>query len=188
MQIQIAEETLVMLPERALFWPRTRTLFIADPHLPRGDLGQLTRAVVQSGAEKLIILGDLLHATPTPAVIDTVKDWRQRHESLAVYLLRGERDRALGDLLAAWHMTGLDGPTNGPYFVLNHDPITPKVGFALTGALHPVTEVAGQQVPCFWLGARRAVLPAFADGSGTAVQAEPGDRLFAITAGGLVGV
>ena len=75
----LAGEEVVMLPERALYWPRARTLFLADLHwgkaatfrashvpVPIGttasDLARLSRALTRTGASHLVILGDLLHA------------------------------------------------------------------------------------------------------------------------------
>src|SRR6478752_4291038 len=68
-------EQVTLHAERALFWPRGRTLFVADVHLgkaaafraggvplPRGatasDLARLTRLVTTTGATRVVILGD----------------------------------------------------------------------------------------------------------------------------------
>jgi ATP-dependent Lhr-like helicase len=78
-QIELHGEQLHLLPERVLYWPRRETLLLADPHfgkaaafrtagipIPGGttadNLTQLTRAIEQTGAQRIICLGDLLHA------------------------------------------------------------------------------------------------------------------------------
>ncbi|MEZ4681209.1 MAG: metallophosphoesterase [Caldilineaceae bacterium] len=114
--LEVANETLHLLPERALYWPRTQTLFIADPHfgkdatfrahaipLPQGttrtELDRLSQAIERTGAQKLIILGDLLHAAKgrEPALLDTVTAWRAEQATLSIYLVRGNHDRHAGD-------------------------------------------------------------------------------------------
>lgn len=202
----IANETLHLLPERALYWPRTKTLFIADPHfgkdatfrahaipLPEGttatELERLTQALDRTGAQQLIILGDLLHAAKgrEPAVLDRVSQWRSRHANLTIHLVRGNHDRHAGDPPAAWDMRLVDGPTPGPYWVLNHEPLEPEQGYALVGHLHPAVQLTGKgrqalKLPCFWFGAKCGVLPAFSEfvDHGT-VRPRQGEQVFVVT-------
>lgn len=204
--LEIANETLHLLPERALYWPRTQTLFIADPHfgkdatfrahaipLPEGttatELERLTQALDRTGAQQLIILGDLLHAAKgrAPAVLDAVSAWRSRHAGLAIYLVRGNHDRHAGDPPADWHMELVDGPTPGPNWVLNHEPLEPETGYALVGHLHPAVQLTGKgrqalKLPCFWFGAKCGVLPAFSEfvDHGT-VRPRQGEQVFVVT-------
>lgn len=204
--IQIANETLHLLPERALYWPRTGTLFIADPHfgktatfrahaipLPTGttnaELDRLSQAINRTGAQKLIILGDLLHAAKgrEPAMLDTVTAWREAHADLAIHLVRGNHDRHAGDPPAAWRMVLVDGPTPGPYWVLNHEPHEPEHGYALTGHCHPAVQLTGKgrqslKLPCFWFGAKCGVLPAFSAfvDHGT-IHPQQGELVFVVT-------
>lgn len=204
--LEIANETLHLLPERALYWPRTGTLFIADPHfgkdatfrahaipLPQGatnaELDRLTQAIERTGAQKLIILGDLLHAAKgrEPAVLHAVAAWRTQQSNLAIYLVRGNHDRHAGDPPIEWHMEIVDGPTPGPHWVLNHEPLTPEEGYALVGHLHPAVQLTGKgrqslKLPCFWFGAKCGVLPAFSAfvDHGT-IRPRQGDQVFVIT-------
>ena len=204
--LEIANETLHLLPERALYWPRTDTLFIADPHLgkaatfrahaiplPEGttnaELTRLTQALTRTGAQKLIILGDLLHAAKgrEPAVLDAVSAWREQHAALSLYLVRGNHDRHAGDPPAEWRMELVDGPTPGPHWVLNHEPLEPEQGYALVGHLHPAVQLTGKgrqslKLPCFCFGAKCGVLPAFSAfvDHGT-IRPREGDQVFVVT-------
>ena len=82
-EIHFAGERLVLLPERALFWPRTATLVAADFHWGKGatfraagipipvgatsdDLSRLDEALHRTAADRLIVLGDLFHGTMPP--------------------------------------------------------------------------------------------------------------------------
>lgn len=204
--LEIANETLHLLPERALYWPRTGTLLIADPHfgkdatfrahaipLPQGttqaELDRLTQAIERTGAQKLIILGDLLHAAKgrEEAVFDAVTNWRSRHADLSIYLVRGNHDRHAGDPPVAWQMELVDGPTPGPHWVLNHEPLTPETGYALVGHLHPAVQLTGKghqslKLPCFWFGPACGVLPAFSAfvDHGT-IRPRQGDQVYVVT-------
>src|SRR4051812_22917577 len=96
--LDLAGEQVALLPERAIFWPRQSTLFIADTHwgkdatfrangmaVPGGileaDLERLTAVLTQTAAQRLIILGDLLHAKKGRAVsaFAAVAAWREQH-------------------------------------------------------------------------------------------------------------
>src|SRR5688572_8544209 len=72
-------EPVTLLSERAVWWPGARTLIVSDLHLgkehafavlgvaiPDGvleeSLGRLGRCAEQWGAERIIVVGDLLHA------------------------------------------------------------------------------------------------------------------------------
>src|SRR5690606_30890641 len=96
------------LPERALFFPAENTLIVADLHwgkaatfrtnyvpVPTGttasDLARLSAAVVSTGAERVVILGDLLHARKgrQEGTFDTIQKWRKQNASLEVILVRG---------------------------------------------------------------------------------------------------
>ncbi len=77
--IEVAGERVILLAHRAAFWVAARTLLVADLHLdkceamrvsgmpvPRGvveeQVGRLDEAVRVTGARRVLILGDLLHA------------------------------------------------------------------------------------------------------------------------------
>lgn len=203
---KIQDETLHLLPERAIYWPRTETLFIADPHfgktatfrahaipLPEGDmaadLGRLTQALQRTAAKQLIILGDLLHAARgrDETVLNTFTTWRAQQADLRIFLVRGNHDRNAGDPPEDWGIQVVNGPTPGPYFVLSHEPLTPVTGYALAGHIHPAVQLTGKgrqslKLPCFWFSPHCGVLPAFADFTGGAlIKPQAGDRIFVVT-------
>jgi DNA ligase-associated metallophosphoesterase len=125
----LAGEDVWLLPERALFWKRAATLIIADPHVgkpgafraaaiaaPEGttiaDLERLSTAIRRCGAQRLIVLGDLLHARSgrTAATMSAVEEWRTRHRSLDIVLVRGNHDMRAGDPPHSWRVTCVDEP------------------------------------------------------------------------------
>lgn len=210
---RIAGEAVELLAERALHWPRERTLFVADVHLgkaaafraggvplPRGstadDLSRLAALLTRTGATRLVVLGDLLHAAAgRVAALDTAfRRWRDAHPSLAITLVRGNHDARAGDPPPAWAIDVVTAPHPLAPFVLCHEPRSPRTGHALCGHVHPGVRISGNayesvRLPCFVLGQRRTLLPAFGrltglamigGGGSESLVAIAGERLFAL--------
>jgi uncharacterized protein len=198
-------ERVDLLATRALHWPRERTVFVADVHLgkaaafraggvplPRGgtaaDLARLTAIVRQTGAQRLVVLGDFLHAAAgrVNALDCAYREWRAQHAGLGVVLVRGNHDDRAGDPPPDWGVTVVAEPHPLAPFLACHLPVAPRSGYALCGHVHPGVTVRGTadqaaRLPCFVLGQRRAILPAFGAFTGLA-RAVPlaGDRFVAI--------
>lgn len=72
------------------------------------------------------------------------------------------------------------------WFPLCHQPASPRTGYALCGHVHPGVRISGGaresvRLPCYVLGPRRALLPAFGRLTGLAlVTPQPGETLVAI--------
>lgn len=198
-------EPVTLLADRALYWPRDRTLFVADVHLgkaaafraagvplPRGstaaDLARLTRLLERTGASRIVVLGDFLHAKAgrVPALAETFARWRRHHAAIEVMLVRGNHDARAGDPPGAWNVACVDEPYALPPFLACHRITHPPAGYALCGHVHPGVRMhgAGEQsarLPCFVLGSRRAILPAFGRFTGLAdVLPTPHERIVVI--------
>jgi uncharacterized protein len=201
----LAGEHVVLLADRALHWPREATLFVADVHLgkgaafraggvavPRGttaaDLARLSRLLEATGARRLVVLGDFLHAAAgRVAALDAAfLRWRDAYADVAITMVRGNHDAQAGDPSPAWRVDAVPDPHPLSPFVLCHEPATPRTGFALCGHVHPGVRVSGPafdsvRLPCFVLGRRHALLPAFGRLTGLAlVNADPGETCVAI--------
>jgi DNA ligase-associated metallophosphoesterase len=198
-------EVVELHAARALYWPRGRTLFVADVHLgkgaafraggipvPRGttatDLARLATLVARTHAGTLCVLGDFLHAASgrVPALDSAFRAWRNAHAGLSVRIVRGNHDARAGDPPPAWAVDVVDEPHALPPFLACHVPQVPRTGYALCGHVHPGVPLAGRgresvRLPCFVLGGRRALLPAFGGLTGLAiVAASPEDTIVAI--------
>lgn len=200
-----AGERLVLMPERAAFWPAASTLLVADAHLgkaaafrsaglavPGGTtaeaLGRLTRLLSRTGAGRLLFLGDLFHAREgdTPANRSALRDWRAEHGNVDVVLVRGNHDRRAGDPHPSIGIDCVDPPLLAGPFALRHHPDPTPGAYTLAGHVHPAVRLAGRarqrrRLPCFWFGERVAVLPSFGDFTGAAdVSPAPCDRVYVI--------
>jgi DNA ligase-associated metallophosphoesterase len=205
-EVRLAGETVELLPERALFWPRTGTLVAADFHWGKGaafraagipvpvgstsdDLSRLDAALLRTCARRLVVLGDLFHARAGRIATQTLAElrrWRALRSELEIMLVRGNHDRHAGDPPDDLRINCVNAPAYVPPFVLRHEPADSPEGYTLAGHLHPGIVLAGpglqrERLPCFWLTPRTAVLPAFGGFTGLApVRPGPDDHIFVI--------
>ena len=203
--VEVAGERLVLLGERAVFWPRGGMLFVADLHFGKaaafrtagvpvphgttgGTLARLDAALARTGAARIAFLGDLLHSREgrAPRTLAALEEWRGRHAGIAMLLVRGNHDARAGDPPVSLAIDCVDEPHQAGPFVLAHHPAPSVDGYVLSGHLHPGVRLVGAgreraRVPCFWLGDRVGVLPAFGEftGMGDVVPA-PGDRVWVV--------
>lgn len=185
-----AGERFLLHHQRALYWPAQQTLFVADVHagkeqtfarhgiaIPAGisesTLQRLFRLAADSAAQRLIVLGDFMHAIPGIS-----ENWLQQlsalldaHTQLSFEVVAGNHDRYKGRTLTdprvLWHASSLllEG------LALHHEPCEDKRGFVLSGHLHPAYRFGsarrgGIRAPVFWFRKHCAVLPAFGEFTG----------------------
>jgi uncharacterized protein len=211
LSIEIAGEALALLPERMMWWPRTSTLLVADPHwgkaaafrvggvpVPRGTttsgIARLDAALARTDAERLVFLGDFLHAREgrSEETLRVLAAWRARTQALDLVLVRGNHDRGAGDPPADLRAHCVDAPLVEAPFVFTHHPRESSDGYVLSGHLHPAIRLVGpgaqrERLPCFWIRPTLAVLPAFGDFTGVAdVEPSPQDRIFVLADGRVV--
>jgi uncharacterized protein len=182
----IATEPVQLFADRALFWPREKSLLIADLHLGKGDtfrsagiplpsggtrhdLERITRLLARTQATRLIVLGDMLHSDATERSWRQEWEWwRDRHHDLRVDVVAGNHDRALQQAMLDVHIH----PTKlalAP-FVLRHAP-TLNSAHVVCGHIHPVVRMPNvlRRWPTFVLSAQQTILPAFSAFTGGAL-------------------
>lgn len=212
-EVAVAGERLLLFPARAAFWPRRSTLLVADPHwgkaatfraaglaVPQAgtaaDLARLDTLLAETGAARLVVLGDLFHARRGKAadVLAAVAGWRARHAALAVVVVRGNHDRHAGDPPAEWGFACAAEPVVDPPFAFRHFPEPTPGLYTLAGHVHPAVALRGKgrqrlTLPCFAFGEHVGILPAFGGFTGTAtVVPEPGGRVYAVAGGEVIEV
>ena len=202
MAVRVAGETLLLLPEKALYWPAEKMLIVADIHfgkaaafralgvpVPRGttteNLLGLDALVDAHGAEHIVFLGDFLHARAAhaSATQQAMLAWRERRSSLRLTLVRGNHDRHAGDPAAQLGIELVDEPHEAGPFAFCHHPDIDTPGYALAGHIHPVYVLATRfdalRLPCFVVGSERMILPSFGSFTGGhAIRPEPGDTVY----------
>jgi DNA ligase-associated metallophosphoesterase len=204
-RITIRGEELSLLPERAAVWHREKALLVADPHwgkaatfraegipVPSGTtreaIERLTSIILRMQAERVIFLGDLLHAKAgrSESMFAALREWRGALLNVDVVLVRGNHDRRAGDPPPELSIRCVDAPFAAPPFLLAHHPKPDDGGYVIAGHVHPAIHLSGParqsaRLPCFLFSERLAILPAFGDFTGVAeIDASADDRVFAI--------
>lgn len=206
--VTLAGEPVLLLPQKALVWPRARMLVVADIHfgkaasfralgvpVPRGTTGEnlagLDALLAAHDIGHILFLGDFLHAKAAhaSATLQAMLAWRERHPALTLTLVRGNHDKHAGDPSRLLRIDLVDEPHRIGPFAFCHHPDLPAGqadgGYVLAGHVHPVYRLAGRhdalRLPCFVIGERHAILPSFgAFTGGHPVEPAPGERFFLV--------
>lgn len=202
LEAEAGGERLWLLPERAAFWPRERTLLVADAHIgkdaafrdaglavPRGpttdDLARLALLIERYDVARLAFLGDLVHdRRARDAAGPAFLQWRMHFTGLDVLLVRGNHDRRAGDPVPEWKVRCVNEPHAIGALALCHSPQAIKGAYAIAGHVHPAARLNGRgrdalRLPCFFFTASYAIMPAFGSFTGMMdVEPSPHDRLY----------
>lgn len=205
LSFEFHQQTLLLLPEKALYWVEEKTLVIADIHLGKvghfrkagigipkqmeqDDLALISDLIYEYKPLKIIFLGDLFHSDMNNDW-DWLVMWRSMFREIDMILVLGNHDilnkKFYNDLDFTLHNTLLMGP-----FIFSHEPLKAEEltndAYVICGHIHPgVTLKGGARqlltLPCFHFGARQAIIPAFGKFTGKfCVKNIKGDRVFAI--------
>jgi len=204
----IEGQTLLLHPQRAVIWLERRTLIVADTHfgksaifrrhgipVPAGsdeyDRARLKKLLDDTGAQRLIVLGDFLHA-PIGIDSDDARDLVAFAESLPdteIRVVAGNHDRGV---IARWRppVQWQESDLLEAPFRFTHDAGNfaggDARGFTLSGHIHPVVRLTGARklaprVPIFWQRPGGLVLPSFGIFTGGyVVSPGSGDRVYAV--------
>jgi len=193
LKIRCQDQILLLHPKGAIFWPKEKIVFAADIHvgkehrfgragipIPGGiseaTLVSLFTLAADSGANRMIILGDFMHSAPLAGEswLVALSNQLSAHSQLAVEIVAGNHDKlsgqALVDSRVIWHKK----PLSITPFVLKHEPDPDPNGFVLAGHLHPAWRLkqsrrSSLKAPAFWFTDSYAVLPAFGHFTGGVV-------------------
>jgi len=201
-EIELAGETILLLPQKAVYWPRHKMLVIADIHfgkaasfraqgipVPRGTTSQnlagLDALMALYAVERIVFLGDFLHARAAhaAATLAAMQTWRQRYPALELVLVRGNHDRHAGDPAASLGIEMVDEPYTVDAYSFCHHPDVAAPGYVMAGHVHPVFVLSSRldslRLPCFLAGPTRMILPSYgAFTGGYAIVPVAGEKVF----------
>ena len=209
LHIRLAGADVALHPTGGACLIEHQTLLVADAHfgkavsfrrqgvpVPQGTttetLTQLTRLVADSGARRVVFLGDFLHSARShaAATLAALSRWRADHAALQLTLVRGNHDDRAGDPPVALGMEVMDEPLPLGPFALCHHPQPVDGAYVLAGHWHPCITLGGRandrvRLPCFWFGDEVqhpvGVLPAFGSFTGMhPVALRDTDRVYVV--------
>ena len=207
-QIDFAGERLTLLPERAVWWPASQTLFIADLHLgkaatyrslgqpvPGGstqeNLARLDRLMASLAPQRMVFLGDFLHGARgrSNELFTAVEQWCAKWPGLVRTLVRGNHDKRAGDPPGSLGFELVDEPHLLGRLAACHHPQRHVTHAVLAGHLHPTIKLHGPgrdsfRMPCFVReGDALLILPAFGEFTGGwPVERHPDRRFYGVGA------
>ncbi len=211
MNIRLAGADITLHPSGGAYLLHDQTLLVADAHfgkavsfrrqgmpVPQGTttetLTQLTRLVADTGARRIVFLGDFLHSARShaAATLAALSRWRTDHTALQLTLVRGNHDDRAGDPPASLGIEVVDEPLPLGPFALCHHPQPVAGAYVLAGHWHPCITLGGRandrvRLPCFWFGDELqhpvGVLPAFGSFTGMhPVVLRDSDSVYAVAA------
>ena len=183
--VHLAGTELWLLAEKAIYWPERRLLLIADAHfgkaaayrklgqpVPHGTTASNLRAIdallARYDCTHLVFLGDFLHApgSHSAGTLAALAAWRREVANLEITLIRGNHDLRAGDPPAELNFRVVSEPLVMGPFALQHEPDSHAQLHVLAGHVHPVFRLHGRgrqslRLPCFQLGQKVSLLPAF---------------------------
>lgn len=188
LEVQVQNESLLFLPQKAIYWISEKTLVLSDIHLGKTehfrkngiavpmesqvqDVTRLSELVSSTGAQRVIIAGDMFHSQENNAV-ESFSHWRELHPSLELHLVLGNHDIIGAD---KYYQIGLIVHEStfdlGP-FLISHDEIENPEKFYMHGHIHPSIRLERKgrnkslRLPCFCQDNCRLILPSFGSFTG----------------------
>ena len=203
-QIEIQNQVLQLLPEKALLWKEKSILMVSDLHLgksahfrkssyavPEGlyqnDLERLHQIIVDHKVQRVLILGDLFHSVYNP-VWEAFGDFIKNHDEQSFELIVGNHDILSNHQYEKFNIILYKQVLKLEPFVLVHDAadIVDHDNYHFTGHIHPGIRLRGKarqslRLPCFYFKEKYAVLPAFGSFTGCAtIKPGKNDKVFGV--------
>lgn len=212
LEVNIKEEKLLLLPEKAIFWEKKEILLIADLHIGKThhfranglavpikteevNWKNLNTLIDYVSPKRILILGDLFHSAFNKEV-SNLKSFCLKYPMIDFELVIGNHDiLGLGtyeDINLTVHPNTL---TIKP-FLFSHEPITSSTSklYNLSGHIHPSVMLKGKgrskhRLPCFYFSENYGLLPAFGAFTGTAdIKPSKSDQVYLIAEGEIIAI
>lgn len=201
----------MLLPYKAIYIERYKTLIAADIHLgkvghfrnagiaiPGGlaeaDLINLDLIIKQYEVAEILILGDLFHSGVNYD-LRLFDSWRDVHHAVDISLVKGNHD-----ILSDEIYSNFDIKLHRKYFLWNrflltHKPMDEDIQLAgcdyiFSGHVHPGVRLEGKgrqsiSLPCYYFNDKQCILPAFGEFTGKHIVRPNGkDRVYVIAKSG----
>ncbi|CAH0999156.1 hypothetical protein LEM8419_00453 [Neolewinella maritima] len=204
--VTIAGEQLLLHPDRAVYWPARRVLFVADLHLGKGahfrragiavpqlvsdvNFARLGGLIEEFQPARVLLLGDLFHSDYNH-VWGAFCAFTASFTDLTFELVPGNHDILPPTCYEEASLVMHEEIIRLGPFSLSHHPLREEQRLSgqynLCGHIHPCVRLVdrtggGMKLPCFFFGQQEGILPAFGEFTGCAeVKARYGDQVFVL--------
>ncbi len=156
------------------------------------DLDKITELITQLDPLKLVFLGDLFHSDYNTEW-DMFSIWCNQHSHLELILIEGNHDLLPAELYKSVKMDVVERWVQGN-ICFTHQPEDDKNLYNVCGHIHPGIRLLGKarqavKIPCFLIGKKRMILPAFGSLTGLfLMRPEPDETIIGIADQSLIRV
>ena len=192
LKLALRGEQLLLLPEKAIYWPTREMILIADLHLgkvghfrksgipipqkaERSTIDRLESIIFHYVPEKVVFLGDLFHSEYNADWLG-LNNLMERYPDTSYFLVEGNHDILKDYNYQESRLQLIREQVEVGPFVLSHEPIEEVIEgkYNLCGHLHPAVRLEGSarqymRLSCFYFGDNTGILPAFGSFTGCAV-------------------
>jgi DNA ligase-associated metallophosphoesterase len=203
MNVEVCGEVFELLPHKAIYWPKMKSLFIADLHIGKinhfrrsgialpsrandRNIEMLVDVLESTKPDRVIMLGDLFHSHYN-------QEWEVfgevvRHFGrMSFELVLGNHD-IMSNLQYERKGIRLHDKLSIDNFVFTHHPMEEMDSeqYNIAGHIHPGVSLRGRgrqalTLPCFYFGQNQGLLPAFGVFTGLArIRPVKDDKVFVI--------
>lgn len=199
------DQSLFLMPEKALYWKEKNILLVADLHLGKAahfrrsgiqipesvhisDYFRMNRLIDRLQPTEIIFLGDVFHSDHNQAW-DHFMEWIEKHAGISFKLVMGNHDILPEQQYYSGNLAIIKGTLQYPPFLFVHDlshSIEKDDLFAIAGHIHPGVRLKGKAkqsllLPCFYFAQKHAIIPAFGNFTGMAqIKPRENDHVFVI--------
>lgn len=213
MKIIVKGEELILLKEKAIYFPQQQLLAISDLHLGKSahfrksglqvpeklaqnDLKRLQMLVDCYSPKILLVNGDMFHHHEHNSDIDNFITWRNRYPTLKLLLVKGNHDQLRVQQYAELNIEVSEPSYATSNFCFIHDAMMCKTEnrYPISGHVHPGISMVNKakqrlRFPCFYFGPQYAIMPAFSEFTGLyMVRPKANEEVYAITPAGVLKV
>ncbi len=204
MEIELVNERVSLLPEKALWLKSRKTVLMADLHFGKinhfrksgipvparandKNTETLISVIQATKAERVIFLGDLFHSHYNEEW-EVVGQIRKHFTNCSFELVLGNHDILSAVQYQRHNMICYVNELCEGDLILTHEPMikVPPGAYNLSGHIHPGVQLRGSgrqsvTLPCFYFGKHQGILPAFGSFTGLArVKPKKEDRIYVI--------
>ncbi|MEK6481141.1 ligase-associated DNA damage response endonuclease PdeM [Catalinimonas sp. 4WD22] len=203
-RIEIKQQQLHLLPEKAIFWEETAFLILTDVHLGKAghfrkagipipssvhkaDLQNLQKLIDGYQPKCILILGDLFHSEIN-LEWNIFRQFLQENAEYQFVLVKGNHDILPKDAYQEDNLKVYDDSWTCPPFYFTHHPkeSAPDQLYYMAGHVHPGYKIKGRagqsiKLPSFHFATEGALLPAFGKFTGCMhVSKQGNDKVYVI--------
>lgn len=195
LNITFGSHQLTLTNQRALYWESENAIVLSDLHLGKAahfrkhgialpssisekDLNRLAQLIIHYQAEKVIIVGDLIHAGNNKEVGE-FQQFTHSFPNVSFILIKGNHDRQSDEFLYELGIQSIYEHMILKDLYFTHQPRDLQ-SYTISGHIHPGIKfkLGNKQrlsLPCFVVKDQQLILPAFSEFSGLDTKSLPND-------------